>query len=100
MMTSKTQIPDISTAVANKLLAHLGNIPDELSQAKEFLEATSTKQASTVVQLHETAMQHAAKTANLIEISLKLASTEIPHLPPPSMALYPKLWPTPIPLPL
>jgi hypothetical protein len=81
---------DISTAVANKLCAHLGNITDELSRAKDFLEATSTKKASTVVQLHETATQHAATTANLIEISSKLASTEIP----PSMALYPKLQPT------
>jgi hypothetical protein len=36
-----------------------------------------------VVQLQETATQHAATTANLIKISLKLASKEIPHLPPP-----------------
>jgi hypothetical protein len=73
---------DISTAVANKLLAHLGNIPDELSRTKEFLEATSTKQANTVVQLQETATQHAATTANLIEISSKLTSADIPRPPP------------------
>jgi hypothetical protein len=76
----------LSSAIANKLLAHIGDIPDELNKAKEFLEATSTKQASTAVQLHKTAMQHATTTSNLIEISTKLASAEpysapIPHWP-------------------
>ncbi|KIM73080.1 hypothetical protein PILCRDRAFT_15528 [Piloderma croceum F 1598] len=73
----------LSSAIADKFLARIGNVPDELTWAKEFLEATSTKQASTVVQLHEMATQHATTMTNLVEISTKLASTEASHLPAP-----------------
>ena len=74
---------NLSSAIADKLLARIGNVPDELNKAKEFLEATSTKQASTAVQLHETATQHATTTSNLVEISTKLASAEPPQHPAP-----------------
>jgi hypothetical protein len=73
----------LSSAIADKFLARIGNVPDELTRAKEFLEATSTKQASTVVQLHETATQHATTTTNLVEILTKLATTEASHLSAP-----------------
>ncbi|KIM76687.1 hypothetical protein PILCRDRAFT_91481 [Piloderma croceum F 1598] len=73
----------LSSAIADKLLARIGNVPDELNKAKEFLEATSTKQASTVVQLYKTATQHAATTSNLVKISTKLASAEPPQHPAP-----------------
>jgi hypothetical protein len=69
----------LSSAIADKFLARIGSIPDELTRPKEFLEATSTKQTSTVVQLHETAMQHAATTSNPVEISSKLASAAVPR---------------------
>jgi len=79
----------LSSAIADKLLARIGNLPDELTRAKEFLDATSTKQASTVVQLNETATQHAATTLNLAEISSKLASIDAARLPaPPNGPLF------------
>jgi hypothetical protein len=73
----------LSSAIADKFLERIGDIPNELTRAKEFLEATSTKQASTVVQLHETAIQHATTTTNLIEISTNLAATDTSRLPVP-----------------
>ena len=83
---------DLSTSlvssIAEKLTAQFGNVPEELKKAKEFLEATSTQQASGILGLQETTAQQAATTANLVEVSAKLAEA-----PRPTNAGTP-LWPS------
>jgi len=66
----------LAQATADKFLTLIGNIPDVLAKAKDFLEATSTQQANTTVELRETATQHATTTNNLVEITTKLTTEE------------------------
>ena len=72
---------DFSALLSDKILvkvsASLDNFSSEIDNAKEFLEATSQKQASIVLDAQKTAEKHAEITNKLSEASDKISALDL-----------------------